>query len=258
METHGFSEAFSHLSSALLMIPDGRRLPLVRPMSQHIIQAVASRIPAPDASEIHTILDSEPLTRHLAKDLFQNNVVLQHVVAGTFPYNLTFSLLPSGSWCRSFGFQTETNTTLQSSPVGFESTPTGLSIDYCYFFNKTDGIRSYDAIIYTYANGVRTVNLLKVVADYESPIFLDELDRLEQKFPNVSAGKPGRDSPMGCNWRLVFIVPSSMRTSFATQPYCGVGKYDWESSNYFSQVVAGIWLDLFLFPSCYMLYYHLY
>jgi len=239
METDGFSEAFSHLSSALLMIPDGRRLPLVKLMSQHIIQAVASRIPAPDASEIYGILDSQPLTRHLAKDFFQS-VVLQHIMGGTFPYNFTFSSISPGKWNQSFGFQSGTNTTLQRSPISFESIPTSIPIDHCYFFNKVEGIRSYDAVVRTFTAYVNTVHLLKIVADYESPIFLEDLDRLEGKFPNVPSGKPGIAPSQSCYWRLIFIVPSSMRTGFATQPYRGVGKIDWENSGYFAQAIAGI------------------
>jgi hypothetical protein len=238
VKTDGFSEAFSLFSSTLLMIPNGSRLPLVRPISRHIIKTLASRITVAAASEMCGIMQSEISTKNAGQDLFQT-VVLQRISEGNFSYNFKLTLIPPGTWQGGFELRDGTSPMLESSVITFESMPKPLPVDRCFFFSKTEGIRSYDAVIHTSKPFAKIVHLLKVVADHESPVFLHELDRIAQNIPNVLPRRTGWTSP-DCWWRLVFIVPASMRDSFARQPFEGVGKYRWEKWPYFAQVVAGV------------------
>jgi hypothetical protein len=107
---------------------------------------------------------------------------------------------------------------LPSSLITFESVPNPLAIDCCHVFEKQEGLCSYDALLRTYTNNL----LLKVVADYDSPISLHELDQVVDKFPDLS---PERAN----SWKLVFIIPSSMQSRFTKQPCLGVGKYRWDT-----------------------------
>jgi len=220
----GVSEEFSHLSSALLMIPDAHRSPLVRPTSKHTIQAVASCIPPADISEIHSLLEVEPLTSFWAQELYRI-VTMHSILKETFSYDFTFSSLSANAWHSTFGLPNETKPTLLSSVVTIESLPAPLPINHCYVFDKADELRSYDAVIRTCSPYNTNIYLLKVVAESESPIFLEELDRLEEKFKDFYAGKPGGNT---------------MRSRFLKQPYSGTGKYSWADSAYFEQAIASV------------------
>lgn len=234
MENRWFSDAFSQISSVLLMIPDGSRLPLLIPISRHTIRIVASRITTTLILEIYKFLDLEPYTKRWAGDFFQT-VVLQHIMEETISYNCILPYIVG---------RNSTTPLQRSHVVTLESIPAVLlNVDHCYLFEKSGGIRSYDALIRTRTGSSSQkvyIHLLKVVAESDSPIYPQELDELADKFPNQWSGKPGYNGSYSCYWQLIFIVPSSMRDTFGKQRFEGAGKYDWEKSSYFTQVVASV------------------
>jgi len=127
------------------------------------------------------------------------------------------------------------NTFFTHCGFSIEKMPSLLELS-CYIHEGHQSISSYDAFLVSYLNGngiPANFYLWKVIADYYSPILLEELDELADALPKCYL--PWDTGAQLTKWKFMFIVPKSIKDNFKVQPYLGVGKYEWEAKGFIQQ-----------------------
>jgi len=217
-------EQLDQLESVLLIVPDPLRLPLVTITSRPIAQSLSK-----DPRNV-SLLGSQAEKRETGLDIWES---LTRERFMTYLWSFKCPYIRIGS---------STTEKVIEPPQTF--TGTGYSLSSPSLSSNYDpgtnmmwncdslGIKTCHTVA---RNGLQTM-LFRICREPVAIINVEELDLLATKFSNIP--RWGTQGP----WKLIFVVPPSMKDSFTIQPFVGESENrdGWEFGGKLVQYVAGM------------------